>query len=172
MIKAFTTGPFTGRHIAVILVAFFAVVITVNIYMARNAIGTFGGVVVENSYVASQNYNKWLDEAAREKALGWTATAKRDADGRVLVTLTGAPAGDGVRLNGDAWHPLGRLPDQTLHFRRQADGAWRSDAALPAGRWKLRLEAVEGKVRWRTEQDLAEQDQAEPDQAKPDQAGR
>ena len=92
MFKAFTTGPFTGRHIAVILVAFFTVVIAVNIYMARSAITTFGGEVVENSYVASQHYNTWLDEAAKEKALGWQAKAKRDADGRVSVTLAGAPA--------------------------------------------------------------------------------
>ncbi|MEN9683886.1 MAG: Integral rane protein linked to a cation pump-like protein [Pseudomonadota bacterium] len=155
MIKAFTTGPFTGRHIAVILIAFFAVVIGVNVFMARNAIATFGGVVVENSYVASQNYNTWLNEAAREKALGWKAVGTRDAAGRVAVTLSGPRAGaEGVVLSGDAWHPLGRMPDQPLHFHRQADGSWLSDAALPAGRWKLRLEADAGKARWRTELDL------------------
>jgi nitrogen fixation protein FixH len=155
MIKAFTTGPFTGRHIAAILVAFFAVVIAVNVFMARNAIATFGGVVVENSYVASQNYNKWLDEAAREQALGWKAVATRDAAGRVSVVLSGPRADDaGMTLSGDAWHPLGRLPDQPLRFHRQADGAWLSDGALPAGRWKLRLEAADGKQRWRTELDL------------------
>jgi nitrogen fixation protein FixH len=42
---------------AMILVAFFAVVIAVNLLMARLAISTFGGVVVENSYVASQHFN-------------------------------------------------------------------------------------------------------------------
>jgi len=61
--KAFTTGPFTGKHFAVIIVAFFAVVIGVNLFMATQASATFGGVVVENSYVASQEFNKWLDEA-------------------------------------------------------------------------------------------------------------
>ncbi len=152
MFKAFTTGPFTGRHIAMILVAFFTVVITVNIYMARSAISTFGGEVVENSYVASQHYNKWLDEAAREKALGWQAKATRDADGRVSVTLAGAPAN--AVLAGDARHPLGRLPDQMLKFQRQADGSWLSDKPLPQGRWTLRIEADAGKTRWRTEQTL------------------
>lgn len=153
MIKAFTTGPFTGRHISVILVLFFSVVIAVNVFMARNAISTFGGVVVENSYVASQEYNKWLGEAAKEKALGWKAQAHRDADGRVAVTLTGAPD-QGVTLSGDAWHPLGRLPDQPLRFSRQDDGTYLSDAVLPAGRWKLRIQAVSGKNKWREEQDL------------------
>jgi len=62
--------PFTGRKMAAIMVAFFAVVIIVNVYMAREASSTFGGVVVENSYVASQQYNRWLDEASAENALG------------------------------------------------------------------------------------------------------
>ena len=44
--------PFTGRHMAAIMVAFFGVVIAVNVYMARLATSTFTGVVVENSYVA------------------------------------------------------------------------------------------------------------------------
>ncbi|MFM5947692.1 MAG: FixH family protein, partial [Novosphingobium sp.] len=91
--KAFTTGPFTGRHAAAIIVAFFAVVVAVNVYMARTAIGTFGGVVVDNSYVASQKYNGWLKEAAKEKALGWSAKATRRGDGRLVVTLEGAPSG-------------------------------------------------------------------------------
>jgi nitrogen fixation protein FixH len=43
------------------MVAFFGVVIAVNLTMARLAIGSFGGVVVENSYVASQKFNGWLD---------------------------------------------------------------------------------------------------------------
>ena len=41
-----TRGRFTGRHMAAILVAFFAIVITVNVTMARFAMSTFGGKVV------------------------------------------------------------------------------------------------------------------------------
>ena len=151
--KAFTTGPFTGRHIAMILVAFFAVVIAVNVLMARYAITTFGGVVVENSYVASQHFNSWLKEAEREKALGWTAKAERLGDGKLAVSLAGAPA-HGVVLTADARHPLGRMPDQLLQFDRLPDGSFASRQALPAGRWRLRIEAVSGRQRWRDEQDV------------------
>ena len=151
--NAFTKGPFTGRHITAIMVAFFAVVIGVNVYMARMASATFGGVVVENSYVASQKYNGWLHEAAREKALGWSVEASRLPDGRVAVKLNGAP-GDAT-LSGDAWHPLGRLPDQALSFARQADGRFVSARALPAGRWRLRLQASAGGRQWRTEDDIS-----------------
>ncbi|MBS0476642.1 MAG: FixH family protein [Proteobacteria bacterium] len=150
--KGFTRGPFTGRHAAVIIVAFFAVVISVNLYMAREAITTFGGVVVENSYVASQEYNGWLHEAAAERALGWSAKAHRRGDGRLVVTLEGAP-GDAT-LGGDAWHPLGRLPDRALKFDRQPDGSFVSEQVLPSGRWVARLEAKAGAKRWRTEEDV------------------
>ena len=39
--------PFTGRHMAAILIAGFGVVIAVNLVMARFAVTTFGGVVVK-----------------------------------------------------------------------------------------------------------------------------
>ena len=151
--RAFTTGPFTGKHIALIIVAFFAVVVGVNLIMARAAVRTFGGVVVDNSYVASQNYNKWLDLAARQKALGWSAKVARSSDGRVVVTMAGAPA-SGLTLRAEARHPLGRRPDQVLTFQRQADGSFRSNETLGAGRWKVRIDAQAEDQRWREEQDL------------------
>ena len=151
--KAFTTGPFTGKHFTVIIVAFFAVVIGVNVFMARQASATFGGVVVENSYVASQNFNKWLDEAKQEKALGWTATTTRDAEGRVAVRLNGAPTSQ-VELTAVARHPLGHDRDKVLAFTRQADGSFLSREALPAGRWRVRFDATAGAQRWRSEQDV------------------
>jgi nitrogen fixation protein FixH len=153
MIKALTTGPFTGRHFAAIIVAFFAVVVAVNLVMARYASATFGGVVVENTYVASQKFNGWLGEARAEAALGWSAEARREADGSVAVTMRGVPA-EGLALTAVARHPLGREADRALAFTREADGRFQSDKPLPAGRWILRLEAVAGAQRWRSEQDF------------------
>lgn len=151
--KAFTTGPFTGKHFTAIMVAFFAVVIGVNLLMARAASSTFGGVVVENSYVASQEFNTWLAEARKEKALGWSAQATRLPDGRVSVVLTKAPR-EGVTLSAVARHPLGRSADQVLRFKQQADGSFSSVRALPPGRWRVRFEAAAAELRWRTEQDV------------------
>lgn len=153
MIKALTTGPFTGRHFTILIVAFFAVVVAVNLVMARYASATFGGVVVENSYVASQNFNGWLKAARREAALGWNAASRREADGSVAVTM-GGDLPEGLVLKGEARHPLGREPDRALTFRRLADGRFVSTQPLPQGRWKLRLEAVAGVQRWRGEQDF------------------
>ena len=144
------TPPFTGRHMTMILVAGFGVVIAVNLLMAQLAVTTFGGVVVENSYVASQKFNKWLDDAERDRALGWEAHASRLDDGRVTVVFAGAAAAP-VELTAIARHPLGRLPDTRLSFARTGPGQFTSTGKLLGGRWTLRLEGSTGKRAWRSE---------------------
>lgn len=150
--KAFTSGPFTGRHAAMIIVAFFAVVVSVNLVMARLASQTFGGVVVENSYVASQQYNRWLNEAAREKALGWTLVSRRGDDSRLAVTLAGAPAD--AAISAEARHPLGRKPGFALTFAADGGGRFVSRQVLPEGRWIVRYTVAAQAQRFRTEQDV------------------
>lgn len=142
------TGKFDGRHMSAILVAGFAVVIAVNVYAAVVAKRTFGGVVVDNSYVASQDYNRWLDEAARERALGWHATPLRRVDGRIQATLEGVPAP--ALISGEARHPLGGQPDVSLHF----DAQGLSRERLPAGRWTLRLSVQSGRQQFRSESNV------------------
>lgn len=147
-----STG-FTGRHLAAIMIAFFAVVIAVNLFMARMAGATFGGVVVDNSYVASQRFNRWLDQAEAQKALGWKAEANRLTSGRVGVDVSGLPAG-AATLTALARHPLGRETDRHLMFDRDGNGRFVSRETLPAGRWRLRVELRAGGKFWRTEGDV------------------
>jgi nitrogen fixation protein FixH len=132
--------PFTGYHMAAILIGFFGIVIAVNIYMAKVAVGTFGGTVVDNSYVASQNYNKWLAEAGQEAKLGWNAKAERIPNGRLKLSVTdNGTVGIGFAVEAEAQHPLGRLPNRTLSFTSLGDGSYLSRETLPAGRWQLRI---------------------------------
>lgn len=151
--SAFIKGPVTGRHVTAIFVGFFAVVVGVNLLMARFASSTFGGVVVDNSYVASQHFNRWLDAAEQQQALGWKAETSRRADNRVVIALIGAPAA-GVAVAAVARHPVGRAPDQTLSFARAADGSFVSTTTLAPGRWRLRIQAAAGQQGWRSEQDI------------------
>lgn len=128
---------FTGWHFTGILVAGFGVVVAVNFFMASVAIGSFGGVVVENSYVASQKFNDWLAEAERSNALGWSARVSRDGEGRLLVTSEGLP--DGATAYAELRHPLGKS-DRISWQLRQADvNSFVSPQALPEGRWLVRL---------------------------------
>ncbi|MCW3796415.1 FixH family protein [Sphingomonas sp. BN140010] len=122
-----------------ILVAFFGVVISVNMLMATLAVRTFGGVVVENSYVASQEYNRWLAAAKRQQALGWRIKPGVDAARRVTITVSVS----GAEVSGYAEHPLGRRADVPLRFSRQ-DGGFVSDRPLPAGRWAVHLVVRKG----------------------------
>ena len=59
---------FTGRKFLMLAIAFFGVIIAVNVFMAYNAIATFPGLEVKNSYVASQVFDR---ERKAQEALGW-----------------------------------------------------------------------------------------------------
>ena len=145
-----TRKPFTGRHMFAILLAFFGTVFAVNFTMASYASSTFGGIVVENSYVASQEFNRWLDQAEAQEALGWTTAASRRADGRIEVAVTG-PVRE-LRLTATARHPLGRRPDLALTFVPLGAGRYLSNQSLAPERWTLRLQvAADGHV-WRHEE--------------------
>lgn len=149
-----TQRIFTGRHMAAILVAFFGVVITVNIIMASYALSTFGGTVVDNSYVASQHYNEWLARAAAQDRLGWERSVGVDADRRVklLIEKDGVPLHP-LQVVATLSHPLGRVQPRAMHFELEPNGALRSRTAIPAGRWRLDLTIRHGndEARYREE---------------------
>ncbi|MBA4354776.1 MAG: hypothetical protein C0409_08790 [Novosphingobium sp.] len=149
-ISSSTGQKFTGWHMAIILVSFFAVVIGVNVLMASLARSTFGGVVVENSYVASQQFNRWLKQASAEQALGWKGDIARDDQGRATITLhdsAGKPIA-AAKVTAVAEHPLGQRPATALVMHETQAGTYA--APLEAGRWRLRVTVeADGKV-WRT----------------------
>lgn len=149
------TQRFTGWHMAAILTGFFAVVIAVNFTMARLAVATFGGTVVDNSYVASQHYARWLSDAEAQDRAGWRAETDMVA-GRVTLTLhrAGRPVA-GARVRASARHPLGALPDRVIELAPAATpGRYRATAPLPAGRWQVLIEASDGAARARFETEL------------------
>ncbi len=140
-----TKGKFTGWHMTTILVAFFGVVMAVNFTMAQMAVGTFGGTVVDNSYVASQNYNRWLASADKQGKLGWDVRLSLSADRHVIVEARrNGSALKELNAVGDALHPLGRADDIALAFVPRSDGRLLSQAALPAGRWNVQLSLRRG----------------------------
>lgn len=130
---------FTGWHMTAILVAFFGIVIAVNVLMATVAIETFGGTVVDNSYVASQEFNGWLARARHQARLGWRHDVTLDAQRHPVIVLRrsdGSPI-EHARVNATAVHPLGRAPDIPFHFVQTGEGSYRAARALPPGRWSV-----------------------------------
>lgn len=136
---------FTGRHMWLTMVGFFGTVIAVNFIMAGYASSTFGGTVVDNSYVASQKFNGWLRASRAQAQLGWTTRLGIDDARRpTLVVSSGGVAGQGAdasgfTASGTAQHPLGKAPDVALAFATAADGSLVSAQALPPGRWLVRV---------------------------------
>jgi nitrogen fixation protein FixH len=74
----------TGRHVLAITVSAFTVIIAVNLTLAWQAVNTFPGLEVNNSYVASQGFNT---RKAAQEALGWHLKPTY-TDGRIDLAFT------------------------------------------------------------------------------------
>lgn len=134
-----TTRELTGRHVALIFVFGFSIIISVNLLLAYSAISTFPGLEVKNSYVASQTFDK---NRAEQAALGWTVLAQARGS-QVVLSITDASGAPVEVAELDA--TLGRAThvrdDQAPAF--VYNGAdYVAPATLGPGNWNLRMKAV------------------------------
>ncbi|MBZ0127618.1 MAG: FixH family protein [Rhodobacteraceae bacterium] len=131
--------PLTGRTVLVIVLSSFGVIIGVNLVMAYLAVGTFPGLEVRNTYVASQSFDS--DRDAQE-ALGWDVAAGY-ADGTLTLSISDNN-GDPVPVAGLS-ASIGRAThanaDVTLDFAA-GPGPYRATIPLDHGKWELRLHAT------------------------------
>lgn len=137
---------FTGYHAALILICFFGVVIAVNLVMARFALSTFGGTIVDNSYVASQKYNDWLAQSRAQEEHGWQV-ADPVRSGKALQVSVRNARGEpltGASITTIAHHPVGRGEAVALEYVEVSPGQYASTHALPDGRWKLKTSIAFG----------------------------
>lgn len=133
------SGPITGPKFFAIFASFFVVIIGVNFVLAYQAIHTFPGLEVDNSYVASQTFDA---ERTAQLALGWTVRADVHR-GQLRLTITdanGAPV-QAASITGIFGRPTSTQADQTPDFR--FDGTqYVAPVTAGPGNWNLRLEAV------------------------------
>lgn len=136
--------PLTGWHALAIVCLFFGVIIAVNTVMAVAATGTFPGLVVENSYVASQHYDDLLEKAREQDKAGWSYALSSEA-GLVRASLAqGGGAVRGLSVSAHVGRPSTTAEDRVLQFAPQADGSYVASAPLPPGLWEIDLEAARG----------------------------
>ena len=143
---------FTGKHMLITMVAGFGIVAAVNFYMASLAVGGFHGIVVENSYVASQKFNSWIEEAEAMEALGWSAEPARDESGHLVLMTEGVPAI--ASISAELRRPIGEREFASLTFAPLGDGRYRSLEALDEGRWTMRLAIEAGGENWAQESQI------------------
>lgn len=127
---------FTGKHMLWIMVTFFGAVILVNASLAYFAMSSWTGLVVPNSYVASQSFNK--DTAARMEALqNGAAVSVKIEKGIVRLHFTGKQdeALPVENLAAMMRHPVDARKEVVLRFEAAGAGAYKSLTALPPGTW-------------------------------------
>ena len=135
-----TERPLTGWHVLAMFVAFFGVIIAVNVGLAWQAISTFPGLEVANGYIASQSFDA---ERTAQQALGWTLTHGYDPDTHELrLNFTDA---QGMPVTLAALQVLvGRttaaVDDTRPQFTGNA-GLYTAPATLAVGRWMMAVEA-------------------------------
>jgi len=134
---------FTGKHLFLILIAFFGVIITVNVTMATLATTSWTGLVVQNSYVESQKFNDHFDAARARAALGWRAEMEM-VDGHFSYVLSNG-RGEPVRLTDVAAEfrrPVQEAKDQNAALLPSATGIYSADVELADGQWIVDIRAV------------------------------
>ncbi|MBB5693906.1 FixH family protein [Muricoccus pecuniae] len=135
-----------GRWIPWIFVGGFLIVIGVNGVLITAAVRTYTGTTTAGAYDRGRSYGDVLAEAARQKSLGWTARAARDAGGVTLsVRLPdGSALPADATVTGSLQRPLERA-SFPLDFNPAAPGAWRAEIAPPApGAWEAVLTVSRG----------------------------
>lgn len=131
------TRELKGWHVFCGFAAAFSVIIAVNLTLAFNAVATFPGLEVKNSYVASQSFD--ADRAAQE-ALGWDVSATVEEDVLKLFILKDGTAIAPVIEKATFGRATNVSADQTPVFT--FDGtALVAPVIAHGGNWNLRLEA-------------------------------
>jgi nitrogen fixation protein FixH len=138
-------GTFTGRHMLAAMVAFFGVIVAVNLTMATFAMKSWTGLVVQNSYVASQEFNDRAEAGRARAALGWQGGLAY-SDGELRYSLV-YDNGSAVALT-DVQAALGRpayeAEDTTIVLAPTGDGGFGSNVELGEGQWIVRVSAEAG----------------------------
>jgi nitrogen fixation protein FixH len=143
--KAFT---FTGWHMLAIMLAFFGTIITVNFTMAYFATSTWSGLVVKNTYVASQEFNGKTAAIKEMLATGITGDLSVDAKGmRYRLTLPNNVPVVADSVLAHFKRPVGEHQDFELVMTPAGGGLYLAETAVLPGSWIVEIKATkDGKL--------------------------
>ena len=139
-----SSRPLTGRMVLAILLAFFSVVIGVNVTMMELAISTLSGM--DSAYSASLDYEKEIKAAHDQEARKWEVDAhvERGADGAGLLQVeardkAGRPV-CGLTFEGRFERPADKRADLEVTLKEVGIGIYRGRLeAIAPGQWDLVL---------------------------------
>jgi nitrogen fixation protein FixH len=149
-------GKFTGRKMLFSMLAFFGVIITVNLTMATFASRSWTGLVVKNTYVESQKFNGKLEQARKQASLGLSGSLSQNTDGVGFVLQN--KFGDTISVNDVRVvfrRPATEVMDQKITFAAQGKGRYAGIVKLDAGAWTAEVNAqLPDKTPWLMNYDL------------------
>jgi len=137
--KPFT---FTGWHMLATMLSFFGVIISVNFFMAYQAVSSWSGLVVPNTYVASQQFNT---RVAAERALVATGvTGNLTVEGETIRYAVTGPEG---AVTADQLvlvfrRPVGDQQDFSLTLAPQQQGIFATSHEIRPGHWIVEATAT------------------------------
>ncbi|MCA1493808.1 FixH family protein [Sinorhizobium alkalisoli] len=147
MSKIRTDRPrvFTGWHMLALMALFFGTIISINLVMAWNASRSWSGLVVENTYVASQQFNGKVAEtrAFAESGIKGQLVPGNDSL-RYTLTRKGEPERKADRVVAILKRPVEEHEDVGVEFERAGEGVFVAASALKAGQWIADLTAMAG----------------------------
>lgn len=133
---------FTGWHMWMLAIAFFGVIIGVNIWLAVVSATSWTGMVVEDSYIAGTQFETLRKAHEAQQAAGWQPDFSYD-QGQARLTIVDA-AGRPIDLGEVSVlisRPVGGHEDQALTLPRAADGSYSAAVTLPTGAWDAAVSA-------------------------------
>lgn len=138
-------GELKGIHVLLIIVAFFGVIIGVNILLAVLANSTWSGFATPNSYVASQNFNREVAAAKAQGALGWSqAVLINDQQVSVKVTDAGGRGLSGLKVQVLLQRPTTDKQDHVLELGDLGGGQYSAALSVEPGVWIADVTAQSG----------------------------
>lgn len=128
-----------GWHVFTGFVLAFSVIISVNLTLAYNAVHSFPGLEVKNSYVASQTFDADRDA---QVALGWDVKAWAQDEHLMLSFAHDGKAVQPVIEEATFGRATSVVADQTPDFAFNGTAFVAPiDVGHGAGNWNLRLKA-------------------------------
>lgn len=143
--KLQSEGKFTGWHMLAIMCLFFGVIITVNMIMATMAIKSWSGLVVKNSYVASQEFNEKSITGKQQAALQWEG--KPDYSKGVFHYTLQDRNGGGIYVTSavaEFKRPVGDASDTKITLNIDGVGQLSGAVALGEGAWIVEINSEAG----------------------------
>lgn len=138
--RLFRPREFTGRHMWAVMILFFGTIISVNLVLAYFANSSWSGLVVQNSYVASQHFDTETAAKRRQAALGWTVRTSYQ-DGVFTVSLVDG-MGRAIRdasVEATIGHPASEREDRTIVLQADSGGTYAAPTELGAGLWEAAI---------------------------------